>query len=54
MTRLNVINFLYIYEKLLFELRNSKKPQIIGFFEKVEKIACFLHFKHPNSDLLFF
>ena len=51
MIRLNVLNFLYIYEKPLFERKNSQKPKIIGFFEKVEKIACFWHFKHPKSEL---
>ena len=51
MIRLNVLNFLYFYEKTLFELKNSQKPKIIEFFEKVEKIACFLHFKHLKSEL---
>ena len=51
MKRLNVLNFLYIYEKPLFEQKNSQKPKIIGFFEKVDKIACFLQFKHPKSEL---
>ena len=51
MIRLNVLNFLYINENPLFEGINSQKPRIIGFFEKVEKIACVLHLKHPKSDL---
>jgi hypothetical protein len=51
MIRLNVPNFLYIYENPLFEWKNNQKPRIIGFFEKVKKIACFLDFKHPVSDL---
>ena len=49
--RLNVLNFLDIYEKPLFKGKNSQKPKIIGFFEKVEKIACFWHFIHPKSEL---
>ena len=51
MIRLNVLKFLYIYEKQLFEGKNSQKPKIIGFFEKVKKIACFLHFKQPKINL---
>ena len=38
-------------QKTLFEQKNSQKPKIIGFFQKVEKIACFWHFKHPKSEL---
>ena len=38
------------YEKPLFEWKNSQEPKIIGVIEKVEKIACLLHFEHPKSD----
>ena len=45
MIRLNVLNFLYIYKNPFLSEKNSQKPKIIGFFEKVEVIACFLHIK---------
>ena len=45
------IFFIFTKNPFLSE-KNSQKPKIIGFFEKVEKIACFLHLKHPISDLL--